>query len=354
MRRAGVGAGEADRHGRAARRGQRERGLERRAGARPPRSRRVRGRRRRAPPRASRSRRRRQARACSSLLASASIAITGWPVAFATSSAAVPTPPSPTTSDRVAVADAGGVQHGAAAGQHRAAEQRGDLGRHGRRAPGRRSAGRRPRGPRTRRRRGGARPARRDGAAGCRRRAARPSAFAALPRSHGRRPSVAQAAHSPQRGRKVSTTRSPSATSCTAAPTRSTMPAASCPSSIGVGRGRLPSTTERSEWQMPAASMRTSSSVGPGSASSSSSIVQRPRVREGPGAAGLLEHRTGDPHADLLVAAIVRNRSENVAGRRRVRGATSSGRTSAQARSTKPAGSSGGTLTQTWPTPRPA
>ena len=51
------------------------------------------------------------------------------------------------------------------------------------------------------------------------------------------------------------------------------IPAASCPSSIGVGRTRLPSTTDRSEWQTPAASMRTSSSSAPGGASSMSAMV---------------------------------------------------------------------------------
>lgn len=69
------------------------------------------------------------------------------------------------------------------------------------------------------------------------------------------------------------TTRCPTARSPTAAPTCSTMPAASWPSSIGTGRTREPLTTDRSEWHNPAASMRTSSSVSPGGASSSSVIV---------------------------------------------------------------------------------
>ena len=42
---------------------------------------------------------------------------------------------------------------------------------------------------------------------------------------------------------------------------------------IGSGRGRLPSITDRSEWQSPAARMRTSTSPGPGASSSTSSSV---------------------------------------------------------------------------------
>ncbi len=52
------------------------------------------------------------------------------------------------------------------------------------------------------------------------------------------------------------------------------MPAASWPRSIGVGRIRLPSTTERSEWQTPATSMRTRISPGPG-ASNCSLLIDR-------------------------------------------------------------------------------
>jgi hypothetical protein len=42
---------------------------------------------------------------------------------------------------------------------------------------------------------------------------------------------------------------------------------------FGVGRGRLPSITERSEWQRPAAAIFTNTSPRPGSASSTSSMV---------------------------------------------------------------------------------
>lgn len=45
------------------------------------------------------------------------------------------------------------------------------------------------------------------------------------------------------------------------------------PSAMGVGRGRLPSITERSEWQTPAAAIFTNTSPRPGSANSTSSMV---------------------------------------------------------------------------------
>ena len=64
------------------------------------------------------------------------------------------------------------------------------------------------------------------------------------------------------------TTRRPTARSVTAEPTASTRPAASWPRSIGTGRTRLPSSTDRSEWHTPAASIRTRTSVGPGPSSS--------------------------------------------------------------------------------------
>ncbi|GAB4004325.1 hypothetical protein GCM10029992_48890 [Glycomyces albus] len=73
-------------------------------------------------------------------------------------------------------------------------------------------------------------------------------------------------------GRNVITTRRPTATAVPG-PASSTIPAASWPSSIGVGRTRLPSTTDRSEWHSPAASIRTSSSPDPGGPSSSGPTV---------------------------------------------------------------------------------
>ena len=94
-----------------------------------------------------------------------------------------------------------------------------------------------------------------------------------LPGMQGRMPPDAQPVQSPQRGRKVITTRCPTVIPGTSLPTCSTIPAASWPSSIGTGRRRLPSTTERSEWHTPATSTRTSTSCGPGSSSSSSPMV---------------------------------------------------------------------------------
>ena len=56
-------------------------------------------------------------------------------------------------------------------------------------------------------------------------------------------------------------------------PTSSTIPAASCPNAIGIGRGRFPLITDRSEWHKPAALIRTSTSPGPGGSSSNVSNV---------------------------------------------------------------------------------
>lgn len=56
-------------------------------------------------------------------------------------------------------------------------------------------------------------------------------------------------------------------------PSRTTSPSTSCPSAIGVGRGRSPSTVDRSEWHSPAARTRTSSSPRPGGSGRSVSRV---------------------------------------------------------------------------------
>ena len=80
----------------------------------------------------------------------------------------------------------------------------------------------------------------------------------------------------------------------------STCPRASWPSSIGTGRTRLPSTTDRSEWHTPAASIRTSSSPGPGGSSSSSPTVRGRDRRQGRRPADLLQDRAADPHTGLL------------------------------------------------------
>ncbi len=45
---------------------------------------------------------------------------------------------------------------------------------------------------------------------------------------------------------------------------------------MGTGRGRSPVITDRSEWHTPAAAMRTTTSPGPGSASSSGEAVRAP------------------------------------------------------------------------------
>ena len=82
-----------------------------------------------------------------------------------------------------------------------------------------------------------------------------------------------QAMHSPQLGANTITTWSPAATSCTPGPHSTTTPAASCPSTMGVCRGRSPLMLERSEWHSPAAFTCTSSSRSPGFASSTSSIA---------------------------------------------------------------------------------
>ena len=123
-----------------------------------------------------------------------------------------------------------------------------------------------------------------------------PAALTPVPRSQGRRPSSgtgALAAARQERQHHAVADRDVAHLG----PDGPTSRPASCPSSIGTGRGRLPSTTDRSEWQIPAASMRTSSSVGPGSASSSSPTVSGTESRYGSGPPELLEHGAHDPHA---------------------------------------------------------
>ena len=88
-----------------------------------------------------------------------------------------------------------------------------------------------------------------------------------------RGPARPQGRSAPQLGTNAATTWSPRFRSVTPWPRASTMPAISWPSTIGIGRGRLPSMTERSEWHRPAARTRTSTSPGPGGASSNSSIA---------------------------------------------------------------------------------
>src|SRR6266542_1112818 len=68
---------------------------------------------------------------------------------------------------------------------------------------------------------------------------------------------------------KLIPTRSPAATFVTFAPTRSTTPAPSWPSTAGSGTGYHWSRTIRSVWQMPAAATFTSTSSGRSSSTSS-------------------------------------------------------------------------------------
>src|SRR6478735_5828770 len=75
----------------------------------------------------------------------------------------------------------------------------------------------------------------------------------------------------PQLTLKVKQTWSPALTSCTPAPTSTISPAPSWPSTIGVGRGRSPLISDRSEWQRPAPPTLTSTSPSPGGSSSTSS-----------------------------------------------------------------------------------
>ena len=93
---------------------------------------------------------------------------------------------------------------------------------------------------------------------------ARPASPAG-PQSVGR--PARQALQVPQDGIMQSTTRSPGATCATPSPTASTVPAPSCPSTIGQRPSpRRPSARCRSEWQTPQAAMRTSTSPAFGGA----------------------------------------------------------------------------------------
>ena len=80
-----------------------------------------------------------------------------------------------------------------------------------------------------------------------------------------------QASHWPQLPSVVRTTWSPTFTFVTASPTASTTPAPSWPSTTGVGNGMVPLTTLTSLWQSPAAWMRTRTSWGRTSRTSTSS-----------------------------------------------------------------------------------
>ena len=66
-----------------------------------------------------------------------------------------------------------------------------------------------------------------------------------------------QNAQAPQGGHGVSTTGSPGASPLTPSPTDATTPAASWPSTMGSGLGKVPSAMLRSEWQIPQWATRT-------------------------------------------------------------------------------------------------
>ena len=95
----------------------------------------------------------------------------------------------------------------------------------------------------------------------------------------------------PQLAIVASTTWSPGCKVVTAPPTASTTPAPSWPSTAGVGQGMVPSMTLMSLWHTPAFTMRTTTSVGPGSRTSSPSVTSAfpsptntiPRIQRTPG-----------------------------------------------------------------------
>src|SRR5580692_5301305 len=84
---------------------------------------------------------------------------------------------------------------------------------------------------------------------------------------------VLHARHVPQLARVATTTWSPGLTDFTEEPMDSTMPAPSWPRTDGAFQGMVPSSTDRSEWHTPAATIFTFTSVGPGSATDSLSVT---------------------------------------------------------------------------------
>ena len=172
--------------------------------------------------------------------------------------------------DRVALADAGGVERGADAGEHAAADEGGvaevdvvvdlherDLGDDGVVAE-RAAHGHLPQRLAVEGEAGGAV----EHAAGGRHRALlAEEALAAVAVVAGRRTWARTTA---RRGRRAASDDTPS-------PTSSTMPAPSWPSTMGGGSGMVPFWTDRSEWHTPEATIFTLHSPGPGGAISMSS-----------------------------------------------------------------------------------
>ena len=237
-------------------------------------------------------------RAKASLSSARSMATTSRaPAATAPRSEHRPTPPSPITATEAPAGHPRGVDHRTDAGEHGAAEQGRlverqlgiDLDQRAARDRGVLGEARDAEMVVDRRAVGPVQPARaREQRAGAVRRRTR-LAQAGRPSAHG--------PQWPQDGTNTQTTWSPRARSSTPGPTSSTMPAASWPSAIGIGRGRSPLITDRSEWHRPAALIRTSTSPGPGGSSSSSSITSGFDVCVGRGAPMALEHGGSDFHA---------------------------------------------------------
>lgn len=82
----------------------------------------------------------------------------------------------------------------------------------------------------------------------------------------------AQQSQWPQLGTKIIETRCPGFRSLEPEPVLTTSPTASWPKATGVGLGRSPLITDKSECHTPAARIFTSTSSGPGSAKSASTI----------------------------------------------------------------------------------
>src|SRR6202044_3903624 len=99
-----------------------------------------------------------------------------------------------------------------------------------------------------------------------------PAAFALAAGSQSAGRPEAHGPQRPQLGTNTSTTWSPAWRSVTPSPTASTIPAASWPSAMGVGRGREPSITDRAEWQRPAAAIFTWTSPRPGGGGGGSAV----------------------------------------------------------------------------------
>ena len=208
-----------------------------------------------------------------------STAMTGCaPAATAPSTALIPTPPQPNTATRSPGRTPAVRQTAPVPGGHRAAGDRrhveadvvGDRdaarGRHDgvRRERGEervvvdgRAAARQPRRPVEQSAVAHARP---------RARAEVLEAARALGAARRRTASTRASPWRPARGRR------------TPAPTASTTPAPSCPSTAGQRVGAVPSIALKSEWQTPLACSRTRTSPGPGGASSSSCTASSPRA----------------------------------------------------------------------------